>query len=387
MTLESRFTRLYFWVFWLQCIHGTYLNLWFKREQGMTGTHIGTISAVYAMAGVLLSPLIATRFDASRRKPAFLAALAVVAGVAFCLMAPDLPLLLRLPVAVVLGCGWLPLVPLLDSITVGDRVAGSTSRGYGGFRRWGSVGFAVGGAVVGEVTGWRGLWLIFPAYLACSLLVARLAATIPRAAIPRADHTIRPSAVLGLLSIAPYRTFLLVTLFSYAGGSMCYAFRAIYLHSIGLGDEAIGRLWLLLIPGEVACFTYARRLAERWPPGLLMLAGTAIGGLRWMLLARAEPPALYAVEFLHGVSFAVYFPAATAFVGRVVPERLRGTAQTIFFACGFGIGGSIGAYAGGRLYDAVGLAPVLTTGGVILTVTGVMMWLLLPDPRRKPVPA
>ncbi len=382
MTLESRFIHLYFWLFWLQCIHGTYLNLYFKREQGLSGTEIGTLSAIYATAGVILSPLIGTRFDASRRKPRFLAGLALVAGAAFCLMSLDLPLIARLPIAIALGCGWLPLVPLVDSITVGDRVTKSSKRGYGGFRRWGSVGFALGGALVGELTGWRGLWLIFPAYALCSLGVAWLVGRIPRAAIAPADHRIKPTAILELLRIAPYRRFLLVTLLSYVGGSMCHSFRAIYLNHIGLGDEVIGRLWLLLIPGEVVCFTYARKFAERYSPGLLMMVGTAIGGLRWMLLARSAPPLLYAVEFMHGISFALYFPAATAYVQRVVPEKLRGTAQTIFFAFGFGIGGSIGSLIGGRLYDAYGLVPVLTLGGGILTVAGTLMWLLLPDPRR-----
>ncbi len=387
MTLESRFVQLYFWLFWLQCIHGTYLNLFFKREHGLTGTEIGTLSAIYAGAGVVLSPLIGTRFDASHRKPWFLAGLALLAGGAFCLMALDLPLAARLPIAILLGCGWLPMVPLTDSITVGDRVAKQMKRGYGGIRRWGSVGFALGGALVGELTGHWGLALIFPAYAGCSLLVAWLVSGIPQRAIATADHTVRSSAVLDLLRIAPYRRFLLVTLLSYVGGSMCHSFRAIYLSSIGLHDEHIGRLWLLLIPGEVLCFTYARKLADRFSPGLLMMAGTAIGGVRWILLSRAAPPTLYGVEFLHGISFAVYFPAATAYVQKVVPERLRGTAQTLFFACGFGIGGSIGAYTGGRIYDAAGLVPVLTLGGSILIVTGLLMWLLLPDPHRtaKPV--
>lgn len=384
MSLEYRFIQLYFWLFWLQCIHGTYLNLFLKREQGLTGTDIGTLSAIYAGAGVILSPLIGTRFDASHRKPVFLAMLALLAGSAFCLFSLDLPLTARIPIAIALGCGWLPMVPLTDSITVGDRVAKATSRGYGGFRRWGSVGFALAGAVAGELTGRWGLALIFPAYAACSIAVAALVSRIPKSAIATADHTVRASAVFDLWRIPSYRLFLLVVLLSNVGAAMCYSFRAIYLNSIGLSDTTIGRLWLLLIPGEVACFTYARRLADRYSPGALMMVGTAIGGIRWILLAHARPPGLYAVELLHGISFAVYFPAATAYVSRVVPERLRGTAQTMFFAFGFGIGGSIGSYTGGRLYDAAGMIPVLTLGGGILIVAGVLMWLLLPDPHRQP---
>ena len=43
-SLELRFIQLYFWMYWLLCINGTYLNLYLKREAGLTGTQIGVVT-------------------------------------------------------------------------------------------------------------------------------------------------------------------------------------------------------------------------------------------------------------------------------------------------------------------------------------------------------
>ncbi|MEK7765897.1 MAG: hypothetical protein AAB368_06630, partial [bacterium] len=84
-SLEIRYIQLYFWIYCLMCLNGTYLNLFLKRESGLTGTQIGFLSGSLSAAGVILTPLIGLRFDASRRRPAFLSNLALLAGLAFCL--------------------------------------------------------------------------------------------------------------------------------------------------------------------------------------------------------------------------------------------------------------------------------------------------------------
>ena len=105
--LELRFIRLYFWLFWLQCIYHTYLNLYLKR-QGFTGTDIGVMGAAVALTGVLVMPFLGVKFDASNKRPAFLAGLAVLAGMAFCGFSrvPSLAVLVPLAVMLALFGGW-----------------------------------------------------------------------------------------------------------------------------------------------------------------------------------------------------------------------------------------------------------------------------------------
>ena len=390
--LELRFIQLYFWMYWMLFINGTYLNLFLKREVGLTGTQIGMLAGTLSISSMLLTPLIGIRFDHSKHRPAFLAALALLAGAAFCTYSTPVPWWALLPVAVVFACGWPPIIPLVDTIASSEHVTSASKRGYGGYRRWGTVGFAAAGAMAGQLTGWWGIRAIFPAYAACAVAVAWLLRGIPdRAAaghhaIEESGRIPHPRDVLELLRMPNFRRFLAVVLFSTIGSVACYQFRAIYLSSIGLSDTAIGRLTLLIIPGEVVCFTYAARWQRRFGTGPLVMTGLILAGIRWISLGYVRIPALYAVELLHGIGFAMYQPAAIAFVQREAPPRLRGTAQILFFSTAAGLGGAVGSMIAGRIYDALGMRAVLWWGGSLLIIGGLLQLLLVRHHRPQAEP-
>jgi PPP family 3-phenylpropionic acid transporter len=284
------------------------------------------------------------------------------------------------------ACGWLPIIPIMDSIASTKRVTGASKHGYGGYRRWGSVGFALAGGLSGQLTGRIGIWIVFPAFAACALAVAWFARGIPPEATaqpaepggaPVASRVPRPSDVFDLLRLPNFRRFLAVILLASVGMSACYTFRSIYLSSIGLSDTAIGTLWLLIVPGELVCFTCAARWRKRWGTGRLVTAGLVIAGIRWILLSFVNVPALYAVEFLHGIGFAVYYPAAVGFVQSEAPAHLRGTAQILFFSTAAGIGNALGAAAAGWVFDNFGMRPVLWFGGGLVILGGLLQAVLV----------
>jgi PPP family 3-phenylpropionic acid transporter len=214
-----------------------------------------------------------------------------------------------------------------------------------------------------------GLAAIFPSYGACALGVAWLATGIPRTAIPAGDKTLRPGAVLDLLRIPQYRRFLMIYLVSSAGSSACFTFRAIYLASLGVPETAIGALYILPIAAEVLCFSYSQKMLERFGPIALIAAGPCFAAARWWLLSYMKySPLLFVTEILHGLSFAVFYAGALAFVMQAVPVRLRGTAQVLFFSSTMALGRAIGAFAGGRMFDLLGMIAVLRIGGSLPAV-------------------
>lgn len=365
------------------CINGTYLNLFLKREAGFTGTEIGYLAGTLSITSLLLTPLIGIRFDHATNRPAFLAGLVFVAGGAFCAYASPVAWYWLVPVAVVFACGWPPLIPLVDTIASSEHVSGASRHGYGGYRRWGSVGFALAGPVAGQIVRWWGIRSIFLAYASCAVVVAWLMNGIPARAAAGHQPTggpgrvPRPSDILELLYLPNFRRFLAVVIFSSIGSAACYQFRAIYLSSIGMSDVAIGRLWLLIIPGEVLCFTFAARWQRRFGTGPLVMTGLILSGLRWILLGYVRIPVLYAVELMHGIGFAVYSPAAVSFVQREAPPHLRGTAQILFFSTAAGLGTAVGSVIAGHIYDALGMRSVLWWGGSLLIIGGLLQMLLV----------
>jgi len=381
--LERRFNSLYFWSYWLLGIHMTFLNLWLKRE-GLSGTAIGTLSAVMSVVAILFTPVLGPRFDASRRQPSFLAWLAVLSGVFYSFFAFNLPYwALCLAMAGLSFC-WTPLTPFLNSMALHSRAATAASRGFGGYRRWGSAGFAVAGAATGWLSWATGLWIIFPAYLLCALGTAFLSSGIPRASVtPHAEKSGLVQAMRQLIRLPVFRALALLSFVYAIGNSICWGFRAIYLDSIGVPERHIGQLWFLPIFAEMIALTYNDWLVDRIGAPRLILFGTVAGGLRWVLLSFVTSlPAVYTVEILHGVSFALYIIGFMEIIRHLIPARLSTTSQLLLSSSASGTGGALGAVAGGLLFDHVGVIPQLRIGGIILALSGLFAPMLWNRPKK-----
>ena len=376
--LERRFNALYFWSYWLLGIHMTFLNLWLKRG-GLTGTEIGTLSAVMSIVAIIFTPLLGPKFDASRRQPAFLATLAVIAGAFYTMFAFHIPYWAMGIAMAGLAFSWTPITPFLNSMALHSRAAAAASRGFGGYRRWGSFGFAVAGAVSGWISWATGLWVIFPLYLLCALGTALFSSGIPRDAVtPHAEKGDLLPAMRHLIRLPVFRQLALISFVYAIGNSICWGFRAIYLDSIGVPERHIGQLWFLPIAAEMLALTYNDWLVARIGAPRLLLLGTLTGGLRWILLSLVHSlPAVYTVEILHGISFALYIIGFMEIVKHLIPARLSTTSQLLLSSSASGTGGALGALIGGLMFDHLGVIRQLRIGGVILALSGLlapMLW-------------
>jgi len=379
--LERRFNSLYFWSYWLLGIQMTFLNLWLKRE-GLSGTAIGALAAVMSAVAIVFTPILGPRFDSSRRQPSFLALLCVLSGLLYAVFAFKLPFWAMALAMAGLSFCWTPITPFMNSMALHSRAAAAASRGFGGYRRWGSFGFAVAGAVSGWLSWATGLWIIFPAYLLCALITALLAYGIPRDSVtPHAEKGDFYPAMLQLVRLPVFRSLALLSFVYAIGNSICWGFRSIYLDSIGIPERHIGQLWFAPIFAEMLILTFNDRLIARFGAPRLVLAGTVSGGIRWLLLSSVHSlPAVYAVEILHGVSFALYIVGYMEIIKHLIPARLSTTSQLLLSSSAAGTGGALGALVGGVMFDSVGVVPQLRIGGVLLALSGLLAPRLWSDP-------
>jgi len=383
--LESRFNGLFFWSYCLLNVYGTYLNLYFKRI-GLSGTAIGTLSAVFSLVAVILTPWIGSRFDAVARKPArFLGGLAFFSGLIFYGLLLPLPFAGRMALMALLSLAWTPFIPIINSLSLHSPAAtGAASRGFGGYRRWGSLGFAVAGVVTGWLAGRFGITAIFPVYAACGLVLVFLSMGIPPE--PLHPHGAPPpfaKSIVSLLRSPAFLALALVALTYSVGSSICWTFRSIYLDSIHVSELNIGLIWLLPIAAEIVVFTWGEELVSRFGGIGLVLAGNLVGGARWWLLSSVTSlPVVYLVEVLHGVAFALYFMGAIALLRKCVPPTQGATAQILFNSSFSGVGSTAGAYIGGMMFDRIGVIAQLRTGGTILALSGLAAVFILRRYRR-----
>ena len=105
----------------------------------------------------------------------------------------------------------------------------------------------------------------------------------------------------------------------------------------------------------------------------IILAGV-IYSVRWILYGFIEDPLLIVgLQFMHGLSFGIFYVSSFAYITRLIPKLLQSTGHLFFYAIFFGISGIIGSLVGGYIIDVYNASILYTVMGV-LTIIGVILF-------------
>jgi PPP family 3-phenylpropionic acid transporter len=126
----------------------------------------------------------------------------------------------------------------------------------------------------------------------------------------------------------------------------------VFVRDLGLGAGVTGIGSALGVVAEIAVMLAFPRLEARVPlRGLFAIAFVA-SAVRWALTSAATGAAAVAgLQALHGLTFGMFWGAATRALADVVPARLRATGQAVFTAVVFGGGNAAGYALSGVGYD------------------------------------
>ncbi len=337
---------------------GTYLPYFaaYLRGRGFSGEQIGTVQ----MLPSLLAPVVAlswASFADHRATPQ--RALRLAAG--WAALAVVLLPLARSPwqvgaVVLVMAFGDRAVVPLADAITL-EWCRDHPGASYARIRLWGSIGFILLSLGVGRALTLRGdrpADLLVPVAVAFLVLGYALAA---RGAPPSATHVERPVR-RDLADLARDRRLHVLLAASALHWGACAPFHllfGVFVRDLGLTADVTGIGMGLGVLAEIVVLLLFPRLERRVPlRGLFAIAfvGSAV---RWALLAGATGAgAVAALQLLHGLSFGLFWGAATRALADVVPPRLRATGQAVFTAIVFGGGNAAGYALSGIGYDRLG---------------------------------
>ena len=191
---------------------------------------------------------------------------------------------------------------------------------------------------------------------------------------------------MALLS-APFLAFLAATSLGQASHALLYGFGALAWDHAGYQKATIASFWAMSIAAEVLLFAFSKRVTARLGGVGLILLGTAIGIIRWPLMALELPMALiFLVQVLHALTFAALHLGAMVHIQRTMPKDLRNTAQGVYFAITSGIAMSLAIWASGPLFAAFGphayLAMALMSGAAFAFA----LLLRRVSPRALPAP-
>nr|MEC9420906.1 MFS transporter [Pseudomonadota bacterium] len=321
--------------------------------RGLTAAEIGFVLGIGTIARIAASPLLSNLSDRTgqRRLSILIYSLAAATFIGLYF----LPLgLVFLSIAVI---GYMvmnaPVVPLSDAYAL--DVQRNTGADYARMRLWGSAGFVVASIFGGSLAAEGTSWLIVVAVGLASLATGAVAMSLPRqkrgeTPSEAADGTSDNHKDTPFKSVWFWPLLMVLGLYQ-ASHSAFYGFGTLYWQAMDVPDFAIGLLWATGVAAEIALFTVAGKLAQRFDPPIFLLAAGVAATLRWLLFPFADTlPAMAALQTLHGLSFGAAHLGAVAILARVVPSRWAGTGQGLL-ATSVGIQMAIGLSISGAIYE------------------------------------
>lgn len=350
--LRLLFVLVFIWV----GAQGNYLSIWLD-DVGWSKTSIGWLGGIHLGSLVVLPLVWGHLVDRSGRPVRMLRVLslgAAIGFVPFVLTTALWPLLAAMLAHAVFRVG---TIPTLDALTLTHV---ETHGGdYGRVRIFGSWGFIAGGFLMGLLVDATSRAAV-PIFLVAVLFVTvGVALAMPERPQPPAERRPLAATVRRLLARSDLRRFYLVTFAYRVAAQGLYYFLPLHILDLGVSDAVLPVYWTLGVLSEIVLIRNAPRLFGARDPRRVLATTVACAAIQNLAIALiTEPYLMLPFMVLHGMAFGIWYYTSVTWLGARVEASERATAQALFAAVGFGLGGSVSAIAAGYLFEA-GRGPLL----------------------------
>lgn len=346
-----------------------FLSLYY-RSTGLDLAQIGLLIALPGLIQIVATPLWGVLADALRLHRILLPLTIICTVVPIFFIGRSNTFVALLPLVAALAIFTAPIIPLADSATLASL--GTQRERYGRQRVWGAVGWIISAFLFGMLFQSKGPSVIFLSYLLLGPLTALVAATMPRAELPRVHLQ---SAARTLLHDRRWAIFLgCILLIGCANGAI-QGFLPLYLQDLGAGGEQIGLAISFGSVTELPVMLLAPLVLRRWGARPLLVTSGLLFALRAITYVFAPSYGwALAVQVLHGPCFAALYVGGVDEAQRLAPRGLETTAQSLFGTMLFGIAAALANAVGGRIYQDFGSATLFSVTAVValLGVLGVL---------------
>ena len=225
---------------------------------------------------------------------------------------------------------------------------------YSRIRLWGSVGFIVAVLGIGRFLDDFNI-VYLPWIITCLLAFNWLMALLTPEAVALRDSKSAGSVFRVLIKPELLAFFAVYMLLQVAHGPY-YVFYSVYLQQHDYTATLIGLLWALGVSAEIFVFFWMYSLLKHVSLRGLLLGSLALSMLRWLMIAYGvESLAIIVVaQLLHAASFGVAHVVAIQLLHRYFGEHHQSKGQGLYSSVSFGLGGMLGSFYSGYLWDVLG---------------------------------
>ncbi len=275
---------------------------------------------------------------------------------------------------------WTAILPQIEVLTL-DCVAGHANK-YGKIRLWGSIGYILLTVFTGKMLDVYSseVILIIGAFVLMSLVFSTLFLTYPA----KHKSELRSSTSIWQKIHHPaFYGFLIAAVCLQISFGPYYGFFALYTLDLGYSGVTTGWLIGLGVIAEVLIFLRAGKLIEKVGVKWILTLTMLLTALRWYLLAVFAhiPWVLFASQTLHAFSYGMAHAGSMVFIRQYFSAHQQGQGQALYTSIGFGVGGAIGSYLTGGLWQQGQGAELSFLVAAGFSLLGMCALLLVPSKR------
>lgn len=331
----------------------TFLSVYLERELGYSGTQIGLVLAIAPIIAFFSSPIFGLITDLYK-KPKLVIQFILLVGSIILLSIYFLAGTVAVYFIFAFEFFKSPIMPLSDSYTM--KLGKIKGFYYSPVRTWGSFGYIVGSLVIGYLVSEQlGLMFIFAGILYfISLLVFNKVEKIEYAE----EHGSFKKDFFNLIKRVDFLLLLIILASTYAVSNAMNNYNGIRILELGGTYKQIGYSTLSLAFFELIILSQNYKLLRKYGIIKLFTVATLALALRWLLYFFTTNVWIYLISTsLHGISFALVFPAALTYITKNFPGKINATAFSLANSS-YLITVSIFGFLIGYLYESIGFKPI-----------------------------
>ena len=367
-----------FYLFYFAVL-GALVPYWglYLQSIGFSPADIGSLMALLMVSRIVAPNLWAWIADRRGTRMAGVRLSALLATVAFAGVFLGRSFWWLALVMLVFSFFWNASLPLLEVFVMNHTAARPGA--YGRVRLWGSIGFILSVVALGPVIDAHGAWWVLPAL---ALLMAGMWLTsllLPESEMRGSAPP--PVPFLKIILRPEIVAFLLACLLMQVSHGPYYTFYSILLDSHGYAKTTIGLLWALAVLCEIGVFLAMPRLLARYDVRTVLLASFGLASARWLLIGffPQDVTLMILAQVLHAATFGSFHAAGIQMVYRFFTGRHQHRGQAAYSTISFGLGGAIGSFYSGHIWEALGSAVTYgIAAGCAALAFGVAFFLLRP---------
>ena len=372
--MASRFSLYYAAIFLVIGIHLPFWPAWLEFR-GLDPSEISLILSVGVWIRAFANPIITHFADRSGAHKNIILISAGGAVIAYGLFGIADSFWTVFCINILASAMFMALIPLGENMA--SRASVEHGFDYGRVRLWGSITFIVASYTAGWAVEQTGdgaiLWMI---------VVAMLAAFVSGFGLPERSTrdfekiTTVQFPAFELIRRKRFLLFVIAVSLLQSSHAVLYVFGTIHWRSAGISDAVIGALWAEGVLAEIILFAFSGAVVSRISPVQLMWIAATAGIIRWSVLAATtDLTALFATQWLHGLTFGAAHLAAIHYMLQTVPKHLSASAQGLYsgFATGLVMGLTMLVtgwlyedYGGGAFYAMIALSAAGGATGIFL---------------------